>query len=233
MALGWLFFVKGYLKSARLNLTEFETLLSAGEMEHPMQDGHMTDPKQLRWNTYIDNYIMLWMPTIFLIRHACELILKSLSNDLYKNFQKAHDLRILQQFISQADINNNFFAGYFDKFWLICEKYYTYTFNNRILINPNGTMDSMNSLFRYPQNERKGVPFEIDTRHIDCIDITFVRGFISDVNKLEELASTLSSTIGGLAGKTEEELAEWEGMIKKYWEAKLDDGTTIIAGCKE
>lgn len=193
----WEPFIRGYLMSAELNLKEIKRIIGNRQIVKPTNEGILSDENELLWVDYRFVFSNLWLPTIFSVRHSCELILKSLATYIYGEFPKEHNIDNLIENIREEERENNFFEGYFDKLTSICSKYFSYKFKSET-VDLNNFQDTQNMLFRYPGNKFNGQTFNVLNLFelFDSVDESFIDLVLNDIHELYNLHRKLKVTIG-------------------------------------
>jgi len=160
----YLFFSRAYLILAYRGIEEVLSKVKSGNFSNPFDEVKPTD-----W-VYENNYLLI--PSIYDLKHAIEIFIKTLTHFLSLKPDEKHDFKILF-----TKLKSKISGKTVDELEELITRFYHNEFligkiNNNIKIE-----DKMNDVFRYPDNKAK---IELSFFHI------LPKFTENDLNKLEK-----------------------------------------------
>lgn len=163
----------------------------------------------------------LLISVIYNIKHAIEIVVKSLGVSIDKQYLKSHDLNALisdlkvkvPQIKKQDKIN---------ELAIIVNKYYKCEFWNKKIITTGSVFDLQNDVFRYPDNT---VSFVVDLQAFETIGYKEIKELLEDIEKLERLLGIIDSQIEKAKNPKLDEQREKDGekLVEDAIKATLKD----------
>lgn len=179
----WKWFSYSYLALVEIGLKKLRE-----EINHP---SNVKDIKH--YFVFCKKY--LFIPIIYNLKHALEIILKGLNIQGNNGYIQTHDIMLnnnaLQSIINESTDNQNI-----NTLIDIINKYYRMEFFNKILVQKIKISDIHNDIFRFPENS---VKFSLDSECFGRLKKQEINEFIDELEKdialLFKLLITISEDI--------------------------------------
>jgi hypothetical protein len=170
----WIWYIFSYLAIARISLEKLKI------DKYP--------EKSLGEKTiYYDKFVLI--AAIWSIKHAIELITKSLGIIIDKTYLKSHDCTILtKDLIKRLKPLNIYKPEKVPELATIIDKYYRLEFWNKKFFVDKNTFDINNDIFRYPSNF-------IDVAFVNHITVLEIDELLKDVETLRRLRAIIDISL--------------------------------------
>ncbi|MFA5386737.1 MAG: hypothetical protein WC297_03685 [Candidatus Paceibacterota bacterium] len=170
----WIWYVFGYLSIARISLEKLKS------------DKY---PEKSWENKIIYNDKFVLIAAIWSIKHAIELITKSLGIIIDKTYLKSHDCGILANDLTEKLRPLNIYKPEkIDELATIIDKYYRLKFWNNEFFVDERTFDTKNDMFRYPNDH-------ISVRFVNDATVAKIDELIKDIETLRRLRAIIDISL--------------------------------------
>ena len=182
----WMMYARSYLKMAQIGIEE-------------LKNQKYIDPGLDRIFFYEEKLILI--PVIWNLKHAIELIIKTLGITIDKQYFTEHNLDILkvdlEKSLKELGIEK---PKKIEDLAIIIDKYYKCEFWNKKLIKTGNVFDVKNDIFRYPESKTsfksnilqilKDIPFNDEARYSRETE-----ELSDDIKELKSLLGIISAQI--------------------------------------
>jgi len=166
----WIWYVLSYLSIARISLEKLKI------DQYPKKT---IGDKAI----YFDKFVLI--AVIWSIKHAIELIIKSLGIMIDKAYLQSHDCKMLARDLREKLKPLNIYkTEKIDELDVIIDKYYRLEFLNKKLITSGSLCDIKNDIFRYPNNF-------LDIGFVNSITLSEINEILKDIEILRRLRAIM------------------------------------------
>jgi len=170
----WIWYALSYLSVARISL---ERLKNDEYKEKIFQERLI----------YKDKFALI--ATIWNIKHAIELIVKSLGIIIDKKYLVSHNCKMVAEDLRRNPVLQKIYKPEkIDELAAIIDKYYRLDFWNKKLVTNKSILDVKNDIFRYPDNSQN---FSLDIQALNSVGSSEIDELLKDVELLRRLRSII------------------------------------------
>lgn len=177
----WIWYAKSYLSLARIGIEELKRQNYIRKISF-----------EFRFS-YENKHLLI--PIIYNLKHAIEIIVKSLKIQIDKKIIKSHNIfnlyNALQESIKKIGLKIEK-PDKLKELAQIIEKYYKLEFWNRKLIIDASVLDSQNDIFRFPDNSAN---FILNLEDLKKISQKEMGELLDDIKKIDSLLGIIREKI--------------------------------------